>query len=127
MNDKIFAEIARVTGYIAENSADARELPCKATVVNCLETLRYILFPGHFVSEQMKHTGRKARVEALLKALSLDLICQIRFANSHSQGCEVQQGESALRDAEALTADFLAKIPKIKEYLTSDIEALYQG
>ena len=127
MNDQIMNEITRVTEFIAANSEDTRGLPCKTAVAECLEKLRHILFPGHFVCKQMQHTAGRARVEALLKALSIDLIDQIHLANLHRQRCEAQTREQPQQDAEEITAAFLAKIPEIKERLTTDIEALYLG
>jgi len=66
-------------------------------------------------------------VEALLKEAALDLVCQISLANLQDQQCERHRRAQTTRDAEELTAAFLARIPAIKEYLVSDIDALYEG
>ncbi|MCL2843290.1 MAG: serine O-acetyltransferase [Oscillospiraceae bacterium] len=127
MNEHIMAEIARVTQCIATQSEDTRALPCKATVAKCLDTLRHILFPEHFVREHLQHATLPARVEALLKELSFDLIGQIRLATRHHQNCETHQGGQVPPEAEVIAAAFFAQIPQIKARLTTDIEALYQG
>lgn len=126
MNEQILAEIARVTQVIATQSENTRALPCQAAVAKCLETLRHILFPEHFVSKHLQHTALSARVEGLLKELSLDLVAQIRLAVDHRQNCETHQG-AQVQDPEEIAAAFLGKLPHIKAQLTTDIEALYQG
>ena len=127
MNKQILAKIAHVTEMLTTHIESTRALPCQATVAKCLETLRHILFPEHFVNRHLQHTALSARVEGLLKELSLDLIGQIRLAISHRQNCETHQGEQEQPDAEGITTAFLATIPKIRAHLTTDIEALYQG
>ena len=125
MNDQILAEIARVTDYMVAHSEDTQELPSRAVVVACLEKLQQVLFPGHFMSGQTEAGARRGRVETLLKELSSDLIGQVRLANLH-HGPECRAKEQGW-DAEEIAAVFLAKLPQMREYLLSDIEALYQG
>jgi len=123
MNNSILAEIARVTDTIVAGGAKVRELPNRAEVVACLEKLRTILFPGYF------ETGQT--MEALLQEVASSLITQIGLAIQHGPHCGDGQPEREdqrdRRDAEEITAEFIARIPKIMEELATDIEALYDG
>jgi len=123
MDKPILTEITRVAKIVAASSAETRALPDRAEIVTCLEHLRHLLFPGYF------ETGQT--VEALLQEVAASLITQIGLAIQHGPRCGDGQPEGEDRqngrDAEAITADFVAQIPKIMEYLATDIEALYEG
>ena len=126
MNERMLTEIARVTDYITEHSGKIQELPSRKATVACLEKLRRILFPEYFVRQPLED-NRRVRVKTLLVELAVELAAQIRLAGLHGPHCEEHQQERVLRDADDITFAFLARIPRIKEYLATDLEALFQG
>ena len=117
MNERILTEIARVADTIAGGREERCELPSKEEIIACLEKLRCILFPGFF------EIGEQDSTVVLLREVASGFLAQIELARRQGPEC----GTPLERDAEDIVLDFVRQIPKIKEYLSTDIEALYQG
>jgi serine O-acetyltransferase len=100
----------------------------KAAVVDIIENLRSLIFPGFFSYKPLKRDSLKYYVGELLEDLIYNLSKQIERALLHRRpdGIETEfvSEESA---ANMLTYAFLDKIPEIRELLGTDIEAALSG
>ena len=108
-------------------------LPNLATVVDVLDHLKEIIFPG-YRRRQNLHFGNVAYhigdlVDSLHDALTQQFARALRhdydLQNNSSCGCGSDVDFEALGQAKAL--EFLDKIPNVRELLASDVQAAYDG
>ena len=98
---------SRLTAHTQETPAPDRKM-----VIEVIKDLQALLFPGYYRRDGASTPDR------LLAGVEARLHGEIRAALHF-------RGEGG--DAEALTEAFLAALPRIKELLLKDIEALYLG
>lgn len=98
---------SRLTAHTQETPAPDRKM-----VIEVIKDLQALLFPGYYRRDGAYTPDR------LLAGVEARLHGEIRAALHF-------RGEGG--DAEALTEAFLAALPRIKELLLKDIEALYLG
>lgn len=108
-------------------------LPNLATVIDIVEDLKEVIFPG-YRRRQNLHLGNVAyHVGDLIDSLHDSLTQQIARALRHEHDVQnsVSCGAGSEVDFEALgqvkTLQFLATIPRVRELLASDVQAAYDG
>ena len=108
-------------------------LPNLAKVIEILDDLKEIIFPG-YRRRQNLHFGNVAfHIGDLIDSLHDSLTEQIARALRHNYDLEndCACGRGSEVDFEALgqakTLEFLDKIPRVRELLASDVQAAYDG
>jgi serine O-acetyltransferase len=102
------------------------QLPSYREIVEILGDLREILYPG-YGRRQNLHMGNVAyHVGDLVESL-YDRLCQqiARAINHHCRSREPQDEVEAR--AQALTVQFLEKIPALRDVLAQDVRAAFEG
>lgn len=101
--------------------------PDNEAIFGIIEALRKIVFPGYFRNKNYRVYTVRNNISMLLEDVIFKLIKQIsivlRYEDEYSN---VDEAVVAHR-AEQLAFEFLGKLPKIREYLQTDIEAAYDG
>ena len=102
-------------------------LPSKLDVIEVLEGVRDILFPGYYdVSDLCWDNVRYfigSRVDGLFVKLSSEISKSLRHeCKETSDVCD-----ECINKAEKHAVEFFRKIPKIRELLAGDVEAAYDG
>lgn len=100
-------------------------LPSRAMIVDVLDRIRQLLFPGYFGHKELTKQNVQFHVGNLLAQTGRDLTEQI-----YSCICKCTDNEKICQfreKAEKLANDFLAKIPQIRAALALDIQAFYDG
>ena len=129
MQKQIDAEIERVSEAILDDLERKRDVmpeqPVKAVIVALIGKLQHILFPSHFES---RYAGSlKNRIGVMLEEVAHELAAQTGFALRYDlryQDCPQEEIEAAASD---IALKFISRIPVIKEYLETDVEAIYNG
>jgi serine O-acetyltransferase len=106
---------------------DAELIPSLRSVIEIIDRLREILFPGYFTREKIDRTNLKYQtglsVDAVFEMLAEQITRSLRHeCLRYDQPCVecVQLGyQEALR--------FLESIPKIRKVLATDVRAAYEG
>jgi len=109
------------------NFIDAANLPVREKVVEILELLTELLFPGY--------TGKRVVTQANLNFITGDILCQVytglseqveralkyrcRLNNCDADGCSRMAGE--------VTEYLLEKLPEIRRLLKGDVSAAFDG
>ena len=92
MNPKILAEIEHITEYIFadfdKNGKTMQRYPVKSAIIDIIDKLRYILFPGFFETEYKNISELKSHLETLLAEASSQLAAQICLALPHKPKIE---------------------------------------
>ena len=103
------------------------EHPEKEEIVDILEKLRKIVYPGYYRNKSYKVYTVKNNISMLLEDVIYNLIKQISIVLKYSEDYENSDSETISRAAEDLTFAFLDKIPKIREYIETDVQAAFDG
>lgn len=109
------------------DKVDISNQPDKTVIVDILYKLQEIIFPGFFKPDTYKTYTVRSTVTTLVEDVLYNLKKQIgitlRYAPtfSNSSPCEIE-GES-----QRIAVEFMKKIPKIREYIETDVQAAFDG
>lgn len=125
---------ALLDSYLADyekNRAIDREIdferPNKEAIVEILSKLRKIIFPGYFKNKAYRVYTARNNISMPVEDVIFNLIKQIKIVLKYSERYESLSKEEAERTAEELTFAFMERIPKIREYIDTDVQAAFDG
>ena len=101
-----------------KDNADRRLIPNRKEVVKVIKDLQSLLFPDYF-----KHSEGS---ENVLSQTELLLNIYNRLAEQ-IKGAYAFNGTDMKKTPEELCNEFIAQLPKVKNLLIKDIEAIYEG
>ncbi len=101
--------------------------PDRYTVRDIIDKLNRIVFAGYFVDRTYKLYNLNTTIAALIEDVSYNLNKQIGLALHFDPKLKDKKEEEIRYIAEDYTVKFMKRIPEIREYLDTDIEALYMG
>ena len=135
-NEMIINErIRRITDSILKDYGKGRDIdkmdvfsqPDGEAVIDILQKLLNILYPGYYRAKYYRSYNDNSRISILIEDVLYNLAKQIaialRFRKEYENGTEQELKE--LGESKAIT--FLSRIPRIREYLNTDMEAFYMG
>ena len=99
----------------------------RAIVLDILENLRKIIFPGYFETRNLKQDSLSYHVGEVLEDIHYNLIKQTIRALQHREENAPENKEAALLEATVIVERFLARIPAVREILMTDVQAGYDG
>ena len=105
-----------------------KHFPKRHLILAVLKKLQYVIFPGFFDETELRSDNIRSYTKQLLEEIRETLLEQVEktlrlFKEEYSH---VSDDVTQKRSEEIVDA-FLATIPKIREYLATDIEAAYEG
>ena len=130
-NKKIEKLIDEVThtynGDSGINFIDAANLPVRGEILEILDLLFEVLFPGH--------TGRRSVTKSNIKFVVGDILCQVhtelcqQIERAYQYQCRIKKCDDCdcRTMAENVTLHLLTCLPKIRELLKSDTGAAFDG
>ncbi|MCR4922659.1 MAG: serine acetyltransferase [Lachnospiraceae bacterium] len=103
--------------------------PSKTALVDILCKLQKIIYPGYFRNESYKIYTTRNHVTMLVEDVMFNLTKQICivFKNLPECNCQGLSEEDVCSRAERISLEFLDKLPKIREYINTDVEAAFDG
>jgi serine O-acetyltransferase len=133
-------ELPRLTARILETYANGKinhlghcPLPNLSTVIDIVENLKEVIFPG-YRRRQNLHQGNVAYhvgdlVDSLHDALTEQFARALRHEHDvrNSVSCGEGSGVDFEQLGEAAAMQFLDKLPRVRALLASDVEAAYDG
>ena len=99
----------------------------RAIVLEILENIRKIIFPGYFETRNLKQNSLSYHVGEILEDIHYNLTKQTARALQHREENPPASPEAALEEAASLVNQFLARIPAVREVLMTDVQAGYDG
>ncbi|MCR4643087.1 MAG: serine O-acetyltransferase [Lachnospiraceae bacterium] len=101
--------------------------PEKETVIDILNKLQKLVFPGYFKNRSFKvytiRNDTSMLVEDVLFYLQKQLQIVLRYQENYLEATdEVIRGK-----AEEIAFSFMEKLPKIREYIETDVQAAFDG
>jgi serine O-acetyltransferase len=102
------------------------DLPSRREVIDIVEALRSVLFPGYFGISELSSDSLHFHIGQVLDATRKRLAEQVRRGLCFD--CQGKKHfEECSRRAQDITATFLQKLPEIRTQLLSDAQASYEG
>ena len=104
----------------AIDKMDSFMQPSRDTIIDALDKLQYVMFPGYFNRKELKSYRMEYQLGAVIEDLFYNLNKQISYALMYKESPSTET-------AEEITLAFINKIPQIRDYLESDVQAAYDG
>ena len=109
------------------NKIDIFNQPDKAAIIDVVDKLLKILYPGYYSDKVYKIYSLKnnmsATIEDVIFHLKKQIMIVMKYCDEQSDVSEQELDEKA----RVMTLSFMKKIPYIREILETDIEAAYEG
>ncbi|MDR1250803.1 MAG: serine acetyltransferase [Treponema sp.] len=122
LTDLLTKSYAEHDGIIKIDSGDNLN---RAHVIDVIEKLRALLFPGYFGQKNISASSVEYYTGNLLEDVQYMLSAQIACAVRHSDN---GAGETACTEkAEHICFQFLSQLPQVREYLAADVSAAFDG
>ena len=128
-------KIQNLVGKIAQtyrgdsgiNFIDTSNLPVRGEILQILDLLFEVLFPGH--------TGKRTVTKSNIKFIVGDILCQIytelseQIERAYLYQCKIDkcEGCDCQTMAENVTQHLLTQLPKIRQMLKGDVGAAFDG
>ncbi len=106
---------------------DTFDHPDKDKIIDILDKLRRMVFPGYFKNPTFKVYTVRNHISMQLEDVIFHLIKQITIVLKYSEPHRDKTAEELENTAEELAFEFLKKIPKIREYIETDVQAAFDG
>ena len=103
------------------------EYPDKDTVIDILEKLKVVIYPGYYHNANYRTYTVRNNISILLEDIIYNLQKQTAIVLRYTPRFENSSAEEIAAEAERVTFAFLETIPKIREYIETDIQAFYDG
>ncbi|MDB6052848.1 MAG: Serine acetyltransferase [Verrucomicrobiales bacterium] len=123
ITEKLMASYAKVGGI---NHLDGKNLPSKNAISSITVDLLFLLFPGFFNEQPIHSSELKVETATLLDSVFGRLEDEVYKSLLHSV-CARSGTADPRKCAHQITADFLARLPEVRELLQTDAEAAFQG
>ena len=112
--------------YQLQRDIDRLEMkrkPDKDAIIDIIEKLRRIVFPGYFREKNYRVYNAKHNLSLLIEDVMFNLTRQIALVFQESGELE----ESAQAHAQEVCLEFFRQIPKIRALVQTDLQAAYDG
>lgn len=110
----------------AINKIDIHNQPDKEAIIEVVEKLLKILYPGYYSDRVYKIYSLKNNMAATIEDVIYNLTKQISIVMKYSNKDEISDSETNEK-AKAVALEFMRKIPSIRAVLDTDIDAAYEG
>lgn len=119
-----------ITDYGNDRTIDktvAFDHPDKEKVIAILLSLRNIIYPGYYKNDRFRLYTVRSNISVQLEDIIHNLSRQISVVLRYNPDYENAQQEFIEHRAKELTFEFLEKLPKIRDYIATDVEAAFMG
>ncbi|MDO5540147.1 MAG: serine acetyltransferase [Eubacteriales bacterium] len=96
-------------------------------IIDILEMVRQVLFPGYFEDKKLKSGTIRYHVGELLENIDYGLTKQVEKALNYAKSHEGKSEKENRRMAEEIVQKFLQRLPWLRDMLAKDVQAAYDG
>jgi serine O-acetyltransferase len=109
------------------NFIDVMNLPVREKILEILDLLMELLFPGYTGKKVVTRDNVRVLVKDILQDVRLELVRQVELALRHK--CRMQEctGCDCQRMARETTDELLGELPSVRTMLKGDVHAAYDG
>lgn len=127
INDLTKNILADFEGSRTIDEVKAYDHPDNEIIVNIIESLRRIIFPGYFRNKSYRVYTVRNNISMILEDVIFKLIKQISIVLRYDEKYVMLGDEEITDNAERITFEFFNKLPKIRELIETDVQAAYDG
>ena len=109
------------------NKTDLCNQPDKEAVIDIIEKLLKILYPGYFDDRVYRFYSLKNNLSAAIEDIIYHLNKQVKIVLRYNSDMFDLSDTELEEMAENITYDFMEKIPQIRSYLETDVQAAFDG
>lgn len=128
-------EINSIVETILEDYQNDREIdkvqlfdqPDTSAVIDLIDKLLTIIYPGFFRDAAYRFYNMDSRLTVLLEDVVYNLAKQIDISLKHKEEWESVDDVTRYEKAMKTTLSFLKQIPRIREFIDTDVEAFFVG
>lgn len=114
--------------YGGINHLDGKDLPSKKVVIEILEDLFTVLFPGYLGKEKITKTNIQDYLNKTLKSIYIRLVTEVdKSLKYFCKKVEKCPEDICLRLAQVIVREVLGEICRIRILLNGDVQAAYNG
>lgn len=116
--------------YQSDRAIDKIDLfhqPDKEVVIDIVRKLIQIIFPGYYRDKAYRIYHARNHLSTLIEDVMYRLNKQVVVALGFRPEAAEENELTISEEAETITVSFFEKIPKIRDYLESDLQAAYEG
>ena len=125
--DELVGEILQsYQNYPQTCSINTRNRVNKNIIIDILEEIRCVIFPGFFEIKNLNRDSIEYHVGELLEDIQYRLKKQVTRALYHTDEKDIREAD-VQRRAEEIVKAFLQRIPHLREILATDVQAAYDG
>jgi len=109
------------------NRVESFSQPDTEAVRKILDTLFKIIYPGYYREKTYKYYNQSSRLTVLIEDVSYNLNKQIAIALRQKEDCREDDYDLLTSKAADIVTRFLRKMPLVREYLATDVDAFFDG
>ena len=109
------------------NKIDIYNQPDKAAIIDVVEKLMKILYPGYYSDKVYKVYSLRNNMSATVEDVIYHLNKQIMIVMKYGRTADAVSDEQLEIEAEKITLEFMKKIPSIRAVLETDVDAALDG
>lgn len=109
------------------NKTDVYNMPDKEAITGIVDKLLKIVYPGYYADRVYKIYNIKNNMAAAIEDVIFNLRKQILIVLSYRSDSNEEMYEELSQKAGNIALEYMDRIPKIREYLNTDVEAAYDG
>ncbi len=106
---------------------DQFDQPNKEVIIKIIENLQKIVYPGYFRDRTYKSYNPENHIATLIEDVMYRLHKQIVKVGKFAPGVENLSQEEKERKAYEIAVAFMNRIPKVRAYLETDLQAAFDG
>lgn len=106
---------------------DTFNQPDQEVIVDVLNKLLRLIYPGHFREGTYKVHSTRSNLSMLVEDVAFHLKNQIAVALKEEKYLDPAAAERIEREAQRITIEFFKRLPSIRSYIRTDLEAAYDG
>ena len=135
MSENIQSKISAITEMLMDDYSKGRvideiktfDYPNKKVIIDILEKLKMVIYPGYYSNSNYRTYTVRNNISIILEDIIYNLIKQISIVLKYVPAYREADTAVINESSERITFAFLEKIPKIREYIETDIDAAYDG
>ncbi len=135
MENQISEHIADLTTEILNDYKNDRIIdrmdvfsqPVKEEIIEMTDKLFRIVFPGYFRNRNYKLYHVESSITVLIEDVAYNLNKQVALALRKDMKYAKATEEAVQQAAQEVTVEFLSRIPRIREYIDTDVRATLDG
>lgn len=102
-------------------------LPSRDVVIDCVERLRSVFFPGYFGTPDLHDESLHYYIGSTLDRVLRNLEEQIRRGIAFAEQHDFETCDHCGKRAMEITRAFMGRLPEVRRLVATDVEAAYEG